>query len=382
VVLILGLPSDVSTGQALALAGATGRMTALDFSFDPKQTYTFWSGIIGGLFLMLSYFGCDQSQVQRYLTARSEDEGRESLMMSAYVKIPLQALVLVTGVLVFAFYLFATPPMLFNPVYESRVRASTRADEYAGLERQFAGAVKDRQAAAEAFARAGSAGDVAAHQAARARFRSADEHVSAVRTQAATLVKEVTGDRAYNDVNYVFPTFVITHMPVGIVGLIIAAIFAAAMSASAGELNALGTSTVIDVYRRHIRKDASDAHYLLVSKVATGAWGLVACSVAVYAANQGSLIEVVNRFGSYFYGSLLGVFVLAMGTRRATGRGAFWGLAAGMVAVVSVAASTTISFLWYNVVGAIVVIVVGLALSLTDRPGSRQPTAGSRPVDG
>jgi len=366
IALIVGLPHDVSVGQALALAGSTGRMTALDFSFNPKETYTFWSGIIGGLFLMLSYFGCDQSQVQRYLTARSVDEGRESLMMSAYVKIPLQALVLLTGVLVFAFYLFVTPPMLFNPVYESRVRASARSSEYAGLERQFSLAVKDRQAAAEAFARAGSAGNGAAHQAARSRFLASEARVATLRAQAASLVKDVTGDRNYNDVNYVFPTFVITHMPTGIIGLIIAAIFAAAMSASAGELNALGTSTVIDVYRRHLRKDATDAHYLRVSKIATGAWGLVACTVAVYAANQGSLIEVVNRFGSYFYGSLLGVFALAIGTRRATGRGAFWGLAAGMVAVVTVAWTTSISFLWYNVVGAIVVVAVGMVLSWTE----------------
>ncbi len=368
VVLVIGLPHDVSVGQALSLAGSTGRMTALDFSFDPTETYTFWSGLLGGLFLMLSYFGCDQSQVQRYLTARSVDEGRHSLMMSAYVKIPLQALVLLTGVLVFAFYLFAAPPMLFNPVYEKRVRASARGGEYAALEQQFAGAIAERHAAAESYARAGEAGDQPAHDAARARFVDAERRVASIRGRAATLVKEVTGDRAYNDVNYVFPTFVTTQMPTGIIGLLIAAIFAAAMSASAGELNALGTATVIDVYRRHLKKEASDAHYLAVSKAATGAWGLVACTVAVYAANSGSLIEVVNRFGSYFYGSLLGVFVLAIGTRRATGRGAFWGLAAGMVAVVYVAWTTSISFLWYNVVGAVVVVIVGILLSLTDNP--------------
>ncbi len=257
--------------------------------------------------------------------------------------------------------------MLFNPVYEQRVRASARSAEYADLERQFSSAIADRHVAAETFARTGEAGDAAGRRQARAEFLAAEARVTTVRARAATLVKEVTGDRTYNDVNYVFPTFVITHLPTGIIGLIIAAIFAAAMSASAGELNALGTATVIDIYRRHVKKEATDAHYLRVSKIATGAWGLVACTVAVYAAQVGSLIEVVNRFGSYFYGSLLGVFVLAIGTRRATGRGAFWGLAAGMVAVLTVAWNTSISFLWYNVVGAIVVFVVGMALSLTDR---------------
>src|SRR5512142_283290 len=192
VALVAGLPHDVSVGQALSLAGSTGRMTALDFSFDLHQTYTFWSGILGGLFLMLSYFGCDQSQVQRYLTARSEDEGRDSLMMSAYVKIPLQALVLLTGVLVFAFYLFTPPPMLFNPVYEERVRASSRAGEYAELERQFAGAVDVRRAAATAMAQARGARDAGALERARGQFVAAENGISAVRGRAAALVKEVT----------------------------------------------------------------------------------------------------------------------------------------------------------------------------------------------
>ncbi|MGE5357462.1 MAG: sodium:solute symporter [Bacteroidales bacterium] len=377
VVLVLGLPAHVSMGQALAIAGATGRMQALDFSFDLSQTYTFWSGIIGGLFLMLSYFGCDQSQVQRYLTARSVDEARSSLMMSAYVKIPLQALVLLTGVLVFAFYLFTPPPMLFNPVYKDRVRASSRAAEYAQLEARFAGAVETRRAAATAMAGARGAPDAGNIDRARAQFVASENAIAAVRTRAASLVKEVTGDKNYNDINYVFPTFVVRHMPIGLVGLIIAAIFAAAMSASAGELNALGTATVIDVYRRHLHKHASDRHYLRVSKIATGCWGLVACSVAVYATSLGSLIEVVNRFGSFFYGSLLGVFALAFLMKRATGRGAFWGLIAGMAAVAIVAANTSISFLWYNVVGAVTVVVVGMLLSLTDRarPFSSEPAS-------
>jgi Na+/proline symporter len=174
----------------------------------------------------------------------------------------------------------------------------------------------------------------------------------------------VTGDKAFGDVNYVFPTFVTEHMPIGLVGLIIAAIFAAAMSSIAAELNSLSTATVIDFYRRLWRTDESDAHYLKVSKLVTGFWGLVACTVAVYAANLGPLIDVVNRFGSFFYGSLLGVFILAIGTRRATSRGAFWGLLAGMAAVALVARYSSIAFLWHNVVGAVVVVVVGMGVSL------------------
>src|SRR5262249_5034227 len=275
-----------------------------------RETYTIWSGLIGGLFLMLAYFGCDQSQVQRYLTAKSEDEARDSLMMSAFVKIPVQLLVLSIGVLGFVFYLFPTPPMLFNRAYDGRVAAGPHAAEYGDLERQFGAAIADR-------AEAASHGD-------RERFLASDARVREIRARAVTIVKDTTGDARYTDVNYVFPTFITTRMPIGLVGLLIAAIFAAAMSASAGELNALATATIIDFYRRHFVKEASDRHYLRVSKLATIGWGLFACVVALYAANQGSLIEVVNRYGSFFYGSLLGVFILAILTTRATAPAAFW----------------------------------------------------------
>ena len=351
-VLVYGIVQHVPAGQAIHLAGATGRLTAIDFRFDPRQTYTFWSGTIGGLFLMLSYFGCDQSQVQRYLTARSIDEARHSLLMSAFVKIPLQLLILTTGVLVFVFYLFETPPMLFNRTYDGRVAASSQAAAYAALEKDFDAAIAVRREAA------GRADRVA--------FLESDSRVKVIRDKAATIVKQVTGDERYRDVNYVFPTFITTRLPVGLVGLMIAAIFAAAMSASGGELNALATATIIDFYRRHFVKEATDAHYLRVSKLATMFWGLVACVVAMYSANQGSLIEVVNRYGSFFYGSLLGVFILAILIKRATASGAFWGLISGMVVVLVVAFTTPIAFLWHNLIGAVVVVIVGVMISAVD----------------
>jgi Na+/proline symporter len=351
-VLVLGIPHDVSFGQALHLAGATGRLKAVDFKFDLRETYTFWSGMIGGLFLMLAYFGCDQSQVQRYLTAKSEEAARDSLLMSAFVKIPLQLLVLSTGVLVFIFYLFQAPPMLFNRVHDARVAAGPYAAEYASLEGQFDAAIALRRQAAE--------------RSDRDAFLSADSRVLAIRERATDIVKLTTGDSRFTDVNYVFPTFITTRMPIGLVGLMIAAIFAAAMSASAGELNALASATIIDFYRRHFVKDATDTHYLNVSKLATIGWGLFACVVAMYAANQGSLIEVVNRYGSIFYGSLLGVFILAILVKRATATGAFWGMIAGMAVVLTVAFSPwtrDIAFLWHNVIGAVAVVIVGSAVS-------------------
>ena len=360
--LVLGLPGGVGLGDAMHLAGATERLTAIDFSVDPGETYTFWSGLLGGLFLMLGYFGCDQSQVQRHLTADSVDAARRSLLMSAYWKIPLQALILLTGVLVFVFHLFNPAPMLFHPVQDAAARAGDRAAEYAGLEAEFAEAFEERRTAADEMLDARRTGGAAAVAEARAAFAASQARVGAVRGRAAGLVEEATGE-AYSDVNYVFPTFIVTHLPVGLVGLLIAAIFAAAMSSAAAELAALSTTSVIDFYRRYLNTGATDRHYLRVSKVATALWGVVATVFAVFAANLGSLIEVVNQVGSYFYGSLLGVFVLAVGFRRATADGAFVGLFAGMASVALVESAADVSFLWNNVIGTVAVVVVGLAVS-------------------
>ena len=355
IVLVAGIPRDVGIVQALHMAGATGRMHAVSFDLNLNDQYTFWTGMTGGLFLMLAYFGCDQSQVQRYLTAKSEDEARGSLMMTAWAKIPLQLLVLSIGVLVFVFYIFQAPPMLFNGVHDEAVRASAQAGAYAALEDRFDAAIETRRAAAAADDRSA--------------FLEADAEVAAIRGQAVAIVKDVTGDQVYADVNYVFPTFITTRMPIGLVGLMIAAIFAAAMSTSAGELNSLTTATIIDFYQRHFVKGASEAHYLLVSKVATLLWGLFACIVAIYAVNAGSLIEVVNRYGSFFYGSLLGVFMLAILTKKANGTGAFYGLIAGMTAVLAVAFGLPwVAFLWHNLIGAAVVFGVGMAVSVLVGP--------------
>ena len=363
VVLVLALPADVSVPQALRIAGATGRLQTFDFTFDLTNQYTFWSGTIAALFLFCSYFGTDQSQVQRYLTAKSVDEARESLLMSAYWKIPLQALVLLVGVLMFVFYLFTPAPMLFNQVHERELRDGPRAAEYQQIEGRFDAAATARRAAGLALAEADSAGDSERLAAAGDAFKAREAEVRAIRGEALGLVREATGDASYNDVNYVFPTFITTHMPVGLVGLLIAAIFAAAMSTISAEMASLSTATVIDFYRRFARPQADDRHYLRVSRLATGFWGLFASAVAVWAAELGSLIEVVNRFGSFFYGSILGVFILAVGFRHATANGAFVGLIAGMASVAWAATSTNVAFLWHNVIGAVVVVVVGLIVS-------------------
>ena len=368
VFLVGGLPGGVGVDDALVIAGGTGRLRAFDFRFTLTETYTFWSGMLGGLFLMLSYFGCDQSQVQRYLTAKSVDAGRTSLLMSAYWKIPLQVLVLMVGVFTFVFYLFHQPPLLFNPIHDERVRASAAAPAYQALQSEFGKTFEARRLAAIDIAASRNARDVAEQARATDEFHRRDAELRSIRSRAAALVKATTQDATYNDVNYVFPTWITTALPIGIVGLWIAAIITAATDSIAAELNSLSTASVIDFYKRFVKTEAPDAHYLLVSKGATGLWGAVAGIVAVYATSLGSLIEVVNRFGSFFYGSILGVFILAVLTRRATGTGAFAGLIAGMSAVALVAyGRPDISFLWHNVIGATVVVIVGLATSLAHR---------------
>ncbi|MDA0313142.1 MAG: sodium:solute symporter [Gemmatimonadetes bacterium] len=354
-VLIFQMP--VSPDDALRIAGATGRLKTFDFSFNLTETYTFWSGIIGGTFLMLSYFGTDQSQVQRYLTAKSVDEARSSLLMSAYWKIPLQALVLLLGVGVFVYYQFVRPPLLFNPAHEMAVEAE-RGAAYDALQTRYESTFTLREGAARSVA---DADDGASEAAAMEAFVAREAEIQVIRGEALAMAEEVTGESS-RDVNYIIPRFVLSELPIGLTGLFIAGVLAAAMSSIAAELNSLATTSVIDFYRRWWKPEADDAHYLKVSKYATGLWGAFACVVAVYAATLGSLIEVVNRFGSFFYGSILGVFLLAM-TSRAGGRGAFVGLLAGMGTVAAVTfGSPQVSFLWHNVIGAVTVVVVGMVI--------------------
>jgi Na+/proline symporter len=360
VVIVLVVQMPYPLDDTLRLAGAAGRLEIFDFSFNVTETYTFWSGIIGGTFLMLSYFGADQSQVQRYLTAKSVDQARSSLLMSAYWKIPLQALILLVGVMIFLFFLFKPAPLFFNPVHDARVRASAPAS-YLDLEARYDAAIAQRAEVARAAITLRERGSQAVNEAALRAFGEHENAVAAIRTEALAEAARVTGAPA-RDVNYIVPRFVLDHLPLGLAGLFLAAVLAAAMSSIAAELNSLSTATVVDFYQRWVRREGTDAHFLFVSKTATALWGVFACVVAMYAANLGSLIEVVNRFGSFFYGSILGVFILAM-IPRAKAQGAFFGLIAGMGTVWAVSEfAPQVAFLWYNVIGAVTVVLVGLVL--------------------
>ena len=359
-VIITNLPAGVSFSDAMNVAGAAGKLQTIDFSFDLNERYTIWSGMIAALFLFLSYFGCDQSQVQRYLTARSVDEGRISLLMSAFLKIPMQFLFLLVGILVFVFYLFSAPPMIFNEEDVTRA-AAVQPIEHERLQGEFADAHQLRHLAALRFI---DEQDTTERITARAGYIAANEAYQDKRREATEFVRQTNGDSSFSDVNYVFPVFVIENMPLGLVGLIVAAILAAAMSSVAAELNALATASTMDFYRRHINVNSSEKQLLRFGRLSTLVWGVFACIVATFATNLGSLIEVVNTFGSFFYGSLLGVFVLAFAVPRAKSAGAFYGLLFGIVSVWIASSTTDIAFLWFNVVGCLVTVAAGYLISI------------------
>jgi SSS family transporter len=363
VMLFANLPDGIGVGDAVYIGGIQEMWRTVDLSWDPTNTYTLWSGLFGGFFLFLAYFGTDQSQVQRYLTAVSLKDSRLSLIFTAFLKVPMQLLILSIGVLLFVFYHFERPPLVFSPAEVAAVEASDRVGDLRGLEAEQERVHGERRAATLEMLEVRHQGaDVDAW---RQRIEGYDARLGALRREAKTLVSEVRGT-ASNDVNYVFPTYIIRYIPTGLLGLLIAVIFAAAMSSLDSEITALSSATIMDFYRRWFRPEASDTHYLLVSRFATLGWGLFACGVALYAGQLGSLIEAVNKIGSFFYGSLLGVFLLAFFLPRARGDGAFLGLLVGMFSVFLVWLTTDISWLYYNVVGAGVVVLVGWGMSLKE----------------
>jgi len=351
------LPADISLSNALTLAGAAGRLNAIDTKLDWNNRYNLWSGLIGGGFLMLAYFGTDQSQVQRYLTGKSIAQSRLGLLLNAMMKVPIQCFILFIGAMVFVFFLFQRPPLLFHPVEMRQVALSA---EYPALQTRYDQALDAREAAARRVTAGAPATELL----------TAQQQVDTVRADA----QKVAGG---NDTNYIFLSFVTHYMPVGLVGLILAVIFTAAMSSSSGEINSLATVTMIDVYQRHIRRDGDDRHYLMASRIATVFWGVYAVVFANFAQGFGALIEAVNQVGSLFYGSMLGVFFIAFFMKRAGGTAAFSGVVVGQLAIFAVAAFTPIAYLWYNVIGALVVIGVSYGVSLTGSPTRPQP-ANSR----
>ena len=351
-----GLPEDVPLGGALRLAGAAGKLNAVESSFDWSSRYTLWSGLIGGAFLALAYFGADQSQVQRYLTAKSVDHSRVSLLFNAALKVPLQFFILLTGVVIYAFFVFEQPPMLFHAGESARVEQAA-GERFERVESRYAEAFDARRSAARRMMQVPTASARQGYLEAERRFRDA-------RGEATALAEEGREPGSYNDTNYIFLTFVLQHLPAGLVGLIMAGVFAAAMSTISSELNSLATATVVDHYGRYIRPQLDDAAARRALKLATVGWGVYATVFAGYGGRLGSLIEAVNFVGSLFYGPMLGVFVLAFVFRKCTADGAFWGTALGLAAVWSAKlVFPDLAFLWLNPLGCLTTVAAGAALS-------------------
>ena len=350
------IPDDVGIVDAFRIAGVNGRLNAVDFTFDLSNRYTFWSGLIGGLFIALAYFGTDQSQVQRYLTGASLTQSRLGLLFNGMAKVPMQFFILLIGVMVFVVYQFERPPVFFNPVVVEKIRSGPHADAFAEAERKYAAVHEAQQSSYREFLAARKEGNAGREEEVRGAIAEQTEMKASAResARAAIVADDPTVDP--NDTNYIFLTYVLTYLPAGFVGLVFACVFAASMSSSSGELSSLATCSVVDVYKRLIRREANDRHILLVSRIAMAGWGVYAIVFSQYAARLGSLIEAVNIIGSLFYGSMLGIFVVAFFMRSVGGTAVFWSVFAGEAAVFACFLWTDISWLWYNVVGCIVVI--------------------------
>ena len=366
VLIVRALPAGVGIGDALAIAGRAGRMRAVVGTFDPNDRYNLWSGLIGGFLLQLSYFGTDQSQVGRYLTGRTAGESRRGLLANGLLKVPMQCFILLLGVMVFVFYQFTPAPLFFNPVMTERMAQGSHAHEWAVLESNHDSALAERLLASDNFVAARHESDRAARAEAAATLEKAQAEVERLRREAGRLVAATYPGAQSSDTNYVFLGFVLTHLPVGIIGLVLAAIFAAAMNSSSAELSALASTTLVDfVQRAGGAKD--ERRGVLVSRIATVAWAAFAVAFAEYFAHLGSLIEAVNVLGSLFYGTILGIFLTAFLLPRVGGVAVFAAALIAEAAVLACFRYTGLSFLWYNLIGCAGVMLIALALKPLDR---------------
>ena len=370
---VLLLPGNVSFLDAASLAGAAGRLNAVTLNFDWNDRYNLWSGLLGGMFLALAYFGTDQSQVQRYLTGKSIAQSRLSLLFNGVVKIPMQFFILFIGAMVFVFYIYEKPPILFQTTELERIQQPAMRGEYGPVAERYDAAFESRKAAANQLIEARHSGDAGLWQQGLEGYGKAQGELDAARRASVGLVEKAGGPRGVSDTNYIFLTFVTQHLPAGLVGLVLAVIFGATMAAISGEMNSLATVSMVDIYKRHFRRTAPDRHYLNVSRIATVFWGGYAIVSAEFAKGLGSLVEAVNQLGSFFYGGMLGVFVLAFFFPRVRGRGAFYGVLAGEAVIFACYFYTGIAFLWYNVIGCLVVVATGVLLSsLEHAPAERR----------
>ncbi|MCX6120010.1 MAG: sodium:solute symporter [Ignavibacteriales bacterium] len=361
------LPKEISFTDALSVSAVMGKLNTVDLSLDFSNRYNVWSGIIGGMFVALAYFGTDQSQVQRYLTGESVTQSRLALLFNGLAKVPMQFFILFIGVMVFVFFQFIQPPLIFNPVEAGKVKTGERAEEYRLLEVEHENLFQKKSEQIREYLQARHQHDDVRAAKKKEELQLLQQRYDAVHGKASNLLAEKDRTSDTSDTNYIFLTFVLTYLPAGLVGLIFACIFTASMSSSSGELSALATTSIIDVYKRFIKREASEKHYLLISRIMMAFWGLYGIAFAQYAGKMGSLVEAVNILGSLFYGTMLGIFLLAFYFKSVKGTAAFVGALSGEVVVLYCFQFTSIAWLWYNVIGCFVVVGVGIILSVFER---------------
>jgi Na+/proline symporter len=361
-IVLTSLPAGVTPGDAAFLAAHAGKLNALQLRFDPNDRYNLWSGLIGGFFLQLSYFGTDQSQVGRYLTGRSVTESRLGLLFNGLVKVPMQLGILSLGVLVFVFHQFAPPPLFSNPVESARLASGPQAAEYQALEDRHRAALAERETHVRSLLAARRTGDGLALADAGRRLERSQRDLTELRGETVSLIRARDPSAQTSDTNYIFLAFVLAHLPVGLIGLVFAAVFAASMNSTSAELNALTSTTVVDVYKRLASARVNGRRDVWVSRAVTVAWAAFAVGFAEYASRLGSLIEAVNILGSLFYGTILGIFLVAFLLPRVGGTAVFVAAIVAEVAVIACFRFTGISFLWFNLIGCVLVAGVALAL--------------------
>jgi SSS family solute:Na+ symporter len=367
------LPADLSFSDALSMAGKMGKLQAVDFSIDPSRRYTVWSGILGGFFLSLSYFGADQSQVQRYLAGGSLRASRIGLLFNAIVKVPMQFLILLLGAMVFLFYQFEKPPMFFNqPTYQRAIERGY-GPQLTALQTEFDDVFARKRDALQAMPKVSAADS----QALTGQVRELDARTHAIRDNTRKILEQAGANPKSKDSDYVFITFVLQHLPHGVVGLLVAVIFCATMSATSAVLNALGSTTAVDLYRPLIRPKATDHHYVVATRWLTTAWGLVAIAVASFASLVENLIEAGNILASVFYGSILGLFLVAFFLRQVRGSAVFLAAVIAQTLVLVLFFTTNIGYLWYNFIGCMAVLLFAGILQSTVFRNNRPATVSA-----
>jgi len=370
ILVVSSLPEGIGFMDSLHIAGKMGKLNVVGFDFDLSDRYNFWSGMTGAVFLFMSYFGTDQSQVQRYLSGRSLSQSRLGLMMNGILKVPMQFIILLVGVMVFVFYQFNQPPMFFNQTLVDDLKTKEHYTKYNELQKEYEEVFIEKKAAIEELADIIPLGDENEIDDQTGKVNQLNKKSGLIREEAKKVIGEALPEAETNDKDYIFMNYVMHNLPIGVIGLLFAVIFSAAMSSTSSELNALGSTTMIDFYKRNVNKNASDRHYLIFSKLFTLGWGILAILFASYLSLFENLIQAVNLIGSLFYPTVLGIFVVAFFFKKIGSSSVFIAAILSQIIIILIhylntidaAGIFTMGYLWYNAVGCVLVVLFGMII--------------------